>query len=139
MGSAKYGLWTTYFLVAVFALAAVVNGLKRLEVLSRCVVRFHLVPLHALTRPCVHSAAQQRRPSVALRRPDPPAGLHPRARPAEAVALRSPARYQPRRARLHRLLVRRLLWHPPVLPPAQLWLVSPVRVSSSRSFFAAPS
>ncbi|KPV77158.1 uncharacterized protein RHOBADRAFT_49412 [Rhodotorula graminis WP1] len=33
--SSKYGLWTTYFLVALFGLAAVVNGFERLEILSR--------------------------------------------------------------------------------------------------------
>lgn len=37
MGSAKYALWTTYFFIALFGLAAVVNGLKRLEILCRCV------------------------------------------------------------------------------------------------------
>ncbi|GAA5905359.1 hypothetical protein JCM8208_003830 [Rhodotorula glutinis] len=35
MGSAKYALWTTYFFIALFGLAAVVNGLKRLEILCR--------------------------------------------------------------------------------------------------------
>jgi len=37
MGSSKYALWTTYFFVALFGLAAIVNGLQRLEILSRCV------------------------------------------------------------------------------------------------------
>ncbi|GAA6054893.1 hypothetical protein JCM3770_004271 [Rhodotorula araucariae] len=33
--SLKYGEWTTYFFVAVFLLAALVNGLARLDILSR--------------------------------------------------------------------------------------------------------
>ncbi|GAA5849470.1 hypothetical protein JCM9279_000912 [Rhodotorula babjevae] len=34
-GSFRYALWTTYFFVALFGLAAIVNGLVRLEILSR--------------------------------------------------------------------------------------------------------